>query len=122
MASNAQGKPSATDLTGSIKARLEEERKDEQQRRAEEITLIAQAKADEEATTVVDVTKHSEAPVVVDEVEVVESEDDGVVIRVNEDLQEVTIGDSTYNFLAGRKYKVPRNVAFHLEEKGRIWH
>lgn len=46
-----------------------------------------------------------------------------VTIRVNEDLDNVTIGvDNHYNFQAGRQYKVPKNVADHLEEKGYVWH
>lgn len=123
MATNAQGQPLATDFTGSMKAKLEKEREAELARRRDEITLAAQAAADEAETQILDVTKTPEIPVVVDEVQVVTNDDeDAVVIRTNEDLDQVTIGQTTYNFVAGRKYKVPRNVAFHLDEKGRLWH
>lgn len=45
------------------------------------------------------------------------------VIRVNADLSQVAIGAGTsYDFEEGRKYRVPKNVADHLEEKGYVWH
>lgn len=123
MATNAQGKPLASDFTGAAKARLEKERQEELARRAQEITLANAAAAEEAEAQVLDLTGNPDAPVVVDEVQVVSDEDeDSVVIRTNEDLEKVTIGQRTYDFVAGRKYKVPRNVAFHLEEKGRLWH
>lgn len=50
-------------------------------------------------------------------------EDQTQVIRVNEDIEDVTIGaGNTYNFEAGRQYRVPKAVADHLEEKGYVWH
>lgn len=49
--------------------------------------------------------------------------DDHVVIRVNETLSNVTIGAGNYfNFDEGKQYRVPRNVAAHLDEKGYLWH
>ena len=63
-----------------------------------------------------------------------ESEDEGrarvvgdgdqmVVFRVNETLEDVTIGQgNTFTFEEGRQYRVPRYVRDHLEEKGYIWH
>lgn len=45
-----------------------------------------------------------------------------VVVRVNADLEEVTLGyGRTYSFLEGRRYRVPRWVAQHLEERGLTW-
>jgi hypothetical protein len=45
------------------------------------------------------------------------------LIRVNSDLKDVTIGaGNLYTFLEGEKYRVPMNVADHLEEKGYVWH
>lgn len=56
-------------------------------------------------------------------VQEVSGEGRNVTIRVNEDLENVTIGAGTlYNFEAGRRYSVPKNIADHLEEKGYIWH
>lgn len=44
------------------------------------------------------------------------------VIRVAVDLEDVTIGaGNQYTFRRGKKYKVPKHVADHLEEKGLLW-
>lgn len=52
-----------------------------------------------------------------DEVEVTRYPD--VEIKAMADLEQVTIGVGTeYNFEYGRKYIVPYNVAFHLQEQG----
>ena len=46
-----------------------------------------------------------------------------VEFRVNEDLENVTIGQGTnYNFFEGTKYRAPKHIYDHLEEKGYIWH
>lgn len=46
------------------------------------------------------------------------AEDDTRVIVALYDLENVTVGAGTlYNFEAGRKYRVPKNVAFHLGQK-----
>lgn len=59
-----------------------------------------------------------------DEVEEVEHQSDRmVVVRVNSTLNDVTVGQGTnFNFIEGRRYKVPYHVAMHLEEKGYLWH
>lgn len=44
-------------------------------------------------------------------------------IRVNANLEAVTIGvGNTFDFEEGRKYRVPKAVADHLEEKHYVWH
>jgi hypothetical protein len=63
--------------------------------------------------------------VVEDEVEVQEVEAPVKIreFRVNEDLENVTIGQGTnYNFYEGTKYRAPSHIYDHLEEKGYIWH
>ena len=58
---------------------------------------------------------------IVDEVESVgvDLSDEYDVIRVAEDIQAMTIGaGNTYDFKAGKKYKVTKHVAAHLREKG----
>ena len=146
MATNAQGKPASGDFTGSQKAKLEEQHAAERAIRASELATISAADKQAASTETLDVTKNPALPTVVDEVSdvtaepvlkvaprpvapkadevslVEDVEGDGIVVRFNEDLQQVTIGDRVYDFIAGRKYKVPRNVAFHLEEQGKIWH
>lgn len=78
------------------------------------------------------VQKAPEAPattpgveIVEDEVEVTEVEAPVKIkeFRVNEDLENVTIGQGTnYNFTEGTKYRAPAHIYDHLEEKGYIWH
>jgi hypothetical protein len=49
--------------------------------------------------------------------------DGTVVLRVNTDLEDVTIGaGNNYTFMEGQAYRVPRHVYDHLEEKGYVWH
>ncbi len=46
-----------------------------------------------------------------------------VVVRFNCDLEEVTIGHgNTFTFKQGQKYRLPRWVAEHFDEKGVLWH
>lgn len=121
MATNAQGKPSATDFTGSKRAELQKAHAKELADKQDAMSLAFQAEQEKAENEVLDVTVNAALPVVVvDEVEVLQT-DDSVVIRVNEDLQDVTIGDQNYNFIAGRKYKVPANVKYVLEGAGRLW-
>lgn len=44
------------------------------------------------------------------------------VVRVNEDISMTYGAGNHYDFEAGKKYRVPKAVAKHLEEKGLIWH
>lgn len=53
----------------------------------------------------------------------IEVEDPLVTIRVNSDLEDVTIGQgNTVSFYVGTPYKVPQAWRDHLEEKGYIYH
>lgn len=138
MATQQRQKPKAGDATGRQKAALEAEQAEALAKRQEEMTMVNQqvivetqnavfdpksgekvAESDEDAGAPAVESKDGE---VVDlGVETVES--DEVVIRVNETLTNVTIGAGTFfNFDEGKKYKVPRHVARHLEEKGYLWH
>lgn len=46
-----------------------------------------------------------------------------VQFRVNEDLEQVTIGQgNNYDFIEGKTYRAPQFVYDHLEEKGYVWH
>jgi hypothetical protein len=46
-----------------------------------------------------------------------------VLVRVNADLPDMTFGHNvTLSFEEGRRYRLPRYMAIHLEEKGLIWH
>lgn len=80
-------------------------------------TAEAQIKLD---TEVVDYTDPKKATVIIDEPTVVASADEEtVVIRVVEDIENMTLGvGNYYSFKAGQKYKVGKHVAQHLLEKG----
>jgi hypothetical protein len=49
-----------------------------------------------------------------------------VVIRVNEDIEEMSYlaggRRERYEFTAGHRYKVPVYIAQELEAQGRVWH
>jgi hypothetical protein len=71
-------------------------------------------------TEVVDYTNPTKATVIIDEPTVVAAADEEtVVIRVVEDIENMTLGvGNYYSFKAGQKYKVAKHVAQHLQEKG----
>jgi len=124
-----------TDHTGAKREQLEREHADELQRRQAEMSLAARVAA--ESDEVVDMTQTvpleveddqdgADLPAVwetVGEPAVRGGSDGTVVIRVNTDLDDVTIGvGNNYSFKEGQACRVPLNVARHLEEKGYIWH
>jgi hypothetical protein len=97
---------------------------DKKTRDAEIAMITAQEKAEFEEA-VFDVTKDPSQPIVVDEVvEVgVEMANDTVVVRVAEDIDNMTVGyKNNYTFKAGGKYQVPKIVADRLEKLGLLWH
>lgn len=126
------------DVTGREKARLERENADALAARAKEITLNAQVQSERDSEPV-DLTN---GPIVAPTVEVgpvdltngaaqSEIEVAPVVevtaktrkLRVNDDLEQVTIGAGQhYDFEQGREYIVPAHIYDHLEEKGYVWH
>lgn len=114
----AKAKP--TDVTGRVREQLQEQQMQAQQERASEMSMAtAQAQVKLE-TEVIDATIPSRQTVIVDEPVTVGSVDDSTVeIRVIQDLDNMTLGKgNNYNFKAGVKYKVTKNVAEHLKEKG----
>lgn len=119
----AAPKTRAADLTGRNREKLQKEHAEEIARRAEEISTATAAQAEADANSITDLTQGN--PVIVDSVEEVEASltENTVVIRVNEDIEDMTLGVGTlYTFKMGQKYKVPKAVADHLEEKGMVWH
>ena len=114
--------PKTNDFTGREKVRLEKERDAQAVRDREELTMVANAEKQAVATEILDVTQVPSAPTVVDPVEVVSNpEDETEVIRVVDDMDQVTIGMKTYDFVAGRKYRVPAVVAFYLRTGGFLY-
>ena len=117
-------KAKVTDFTGRQREDLLKANAEEVAKRAQEMSIASQVEATKLETEVYDLTKVGEVPTVIDEVESlgVESADDSTVIRVAEDLDFVTIGvGNHYSFKAGQKYKVPKNIAAHLQEKGYLY-
>jgi sRNA-binding protein len=114
----AKAKP--TDVTGRVREQLMEEQAQAMADRAAEMSMAtAQAQAKIE-TEVVDATKPNRQTVIVDDPVTVGSTDDATVeIRVIQDIENMTLGKgNNYNFKAGVKYKVTKQVASHLKEKG----
>lgn len=93
--------------------------------KAEELSQITAQEQREFDESVYDVTQSPSEPQVLEEVvEVgVQSADDTVVVRVAEDIDNMTVGyRNNYTFKAGGKYKVPQAVADRLESLGLLWH
>ena len=84
---------------------------------------MATAVASQMSDEVVDLTKAPiEEPAEMEPM-IVGEEDSTVVIRINADLEDVTVGAGNhYSFKEGQQYRVPVLVARHLEEKGYVWH
>lgn len=116
-------KAKVTDVTGREREAQIKAHAEELASRAGEMsmaTATAAAKLETEVTDLTDLSK----PTVIDEVESVgvSLADDTQVIRLAEDLDFVTIGvGNHYSFKAGQKYKVPKHVAGHLQEKGYLY-
>lgn len=125
-AKKATSKPKVGDFTGKQREALIEENAAEVAERAKQVSMATAAEAEKFASEIHD-AKHPESPTVVDEVEdlggVNKEETAFVVVRVNEDIDEMTYGyGNTYSMKAGGQYRVPKNVADHLERKGLVWH
>lgn len=119
---NTRSKPS--DFTGRQRDKLMQEHANEVAEAAERMSMITAQAAREFDEGVYDATK-PDNPLIVDEVVGVgvEMADDTVVIRVNSEIPNMTFGvGNHYTFKEGGKYRVPRELADHLEELGYVWH
>ena len=119
----ANNRPKATDYTGRQREALAKEFAEEQSKRAGEMSLAtaeAQFKAENE---IIDATTPNRlTTLVVDEVKTTGANGkDVVVIRVTDDIENMTLGAGTsYTFKVGNKYSVTKDVAAHLQEKGYV--
>lgn len=114
----------ATDFTGRERERLIKENAEAIKARAEEMSLVTAAEAERAATEVTDYTESISQPTIIDSVESVgvALSDEWEVVQVLEDLEALTFGAGNhYDFKAGQKYKVPKDLANHLREKGYVW-
>jgi hypothetical protein len=120
----APRRKASNDFTGRQAAELAAEAAEEQKQKAEQMAMMTATKEREFEDSVFDVTAQPQAPTVIDEVvEVgVELADNTIVIRVAEDIENMTYGyGNTYSFKAGGKYKVPVGVADRLQSLGLLY-
>jgi hypothetical protein len=116
-------KAKVTDVTGRQREAQVKAHAEELAQRANEMSMATATQNFKDQNEITDLTDLSK-PTVIDEVESVgvSLADDTTVIRVAEDINMMTIGvGNHYNFEAGKKYKVPKHVAAHLQEKGYLY-
>jgi hypothetical protein len=116
-------KAKVTDVTGRQREEQLKAVAEQQAARAAEISMATVQQEYKDSTEVVDMTTPA-VPTVIDEVESVgvSLADDHVVVRVAENITQMTLGaGNTYDFQAGKKYKVSKHVAQHLQEKGYLY-
>lgn len=114
----------SNDFTGRQAAQLAAEHAEDQRNKAAEMAMMTAEAEREFEEQVLDVTQRPEKPTVVDDVvEIgVQMADDSIVVRVAEDVENMTYGyGNTYTFKAGGKYKVPVGVANRLQELGLLY-
>lgn len=121
MATTSRPKP--TDATGRARAAEIKKNTEELKRRSEELATIAADEAKRLETEVYD-PKVEDTPLIVDEVVTVGTDlgDDFTVVRLIADIETMTWGyGNEYSFKAGVKYKVPKELAIHLEGLGYLY-
>ena len=112
-------KAKPTDATGVMREKLLADAAEAQAERAVEMSMATATAKVKLETEVIDATVPDRATVIVDEVVTVAKGDESVEIRVVEDIENMTLGaGNNYNFKAGQKYRVTKQVAQHLKEKG----
>lgn len=113
-------RPKPTDSTGVERQKAIKANAEELKRRQSQIATIAAAEAERLANEVFDPALE-DTPVVIDEVVEVGTAlaDDSVIVRLVADIDVMTWGHGNdYSFKAGVKYKVPKDLAQHLETLG----
>lgn len=117
-------KAKVTDVTGRAREAQIAANAEALAARAGEMSMATAAKAYKDETEVTDLTEPSRKATVIDEIESVgvSLADDYVVVRVAENIDQMTIGAGNhYSFETGKKYKVTKAVANHLQEKGYLY-
>jgi len=110
-------KAKPTDVTGRVREQLAADALEAQQDRANSMSMATAEAQIKLETEVIDATIPERQTVIVDKVTTVNEGE--VEIRVIENVENMTLGSgNNYNFKAGQKYKVTRDVAQHLQEKG----
>ena len=137
MATAPRQRRAPTDATGAKRDQLVKEHEAELVRRQSELTMQQQVETSA-ANEIHDLTGGGELTMDVEDsdvelqswttvgevpVQALSEGSDTVVIRINTDLEQVTIGHgNNFDFIEGQRYRVPIHVARHLEEKGYVWH
>lgn len=122
-----RSKVNPRDFTGRQKQLLAEEAAREVEKRQGEITMMnAEARAAKESPIELDgkgrEVPPSEADVKEADPQPVQVAPEFATIRVNCDLEKVTIGQGTaFDFKEGQVYRVPYHVALHLNALGYVW-
>lgn len=119
-------KANPRDFTGRQKQLLAEQNAEERAKRSEEISMIdAQARVAKERPIELDATGREvqrESAVTEQDPAPVQVMPEFATIRVNCDLEKVTIGqDNHFDFVEGQVYRVPYHVALHLDALGYVW-
>lgn len=119
---STSAKPRANDFTGRQRQQLLKEHADELALRKDEISTASAAEVERMKNEVVDLS--TDTPTILDEVEDlgVGMSDNTVVMRVNEDIESMTLAKKTYDFKVGAKYRVPKDVYSYLDALGYVWH
>lgn len=119
----AVSRPKPTDATGVARAKAIKENADELSRRQSELATIAASEAEAMKTEVRDPKIDAPVEVVDEVVEVgVELADNTRVVRLIAPIELMTWGQGNdYSFEAGVKYKVPADLADHLEDLGYLY-
>ena len=119
----AAARPKPTDATGVARAKAIKANEDELARRQEELTTIAANEAEAMRTEVRDPKIDAPVEVIDEVVEIgVELADNTRVIRLIAPVELMTWGQgNNYSFEAGVKYKVPADLADHLESLGYLY-
>ena len=116
-------RPKPTDATGIARAKEIKKNSDEIKRRSDELTTLASVEAHRLETEVFD-PKWEDETIVIDEVVTLGAElaDDSIIVRLVADIDSMTWGyGNDFTFKAGVKYKVPRDLAQHLESLGYLY-
>jgi hypothetical protein len=120
----AISRPKPTDATGVARSRAIKKNADELAARQEELSTIAAAEAAALKNEVRDPKVDAPTTVIDEIVEVgdVTLAGDTRVVRLVADIETMTWGyGNNYSFEAGVKYKVPSDLADHLEDLGYLY-
>ncbi len=119
----AATRPKPTDATGVARAKAIKENADELARRQNELATIAATEAAAMQNEVRDPKVDAPAEVVDEIVEVgADLADNTRIVRLIAPIEMMTFGQGNdYSFEAGVKYKVPADLADHLESLGYLY-